>query len=75
VTAHDPVPPCRLNAQVPRDLDTICLKCLQKDPHNRYPSAGELADDLQRYLEGKPIKARPIRPWRGPGSGPGAGQQ
>jgi WD40 repeat protein/serine/threonine protein kinase len=64
----EPVPPTRFNATVPKDLETICLQCLQKSPSRRYESATALADDLQRYLDGVPITARPMTPieraWR-----------
>ena len=59
VIHDDPVPPSRLVPRLARDLETICLKCLNKDPQKRYATAEELADDLDRYREGKPIKARP----------------
>src|SRR5262249_35820602 len=53
-------PPTRLRSDVPRDLETVCLKCLEKEPGRRYETAGDLADDLSRFLEGKPVAAVPL---------------
>jgi serine/threonine protein kinase/tetratricopeptide (TPR) repeat protein len=63
VRSADPVAPCRLQPAVPRDLNTVCLKCLEKDPAKRYLSAGELTADLRRFLASKPVLARPVGLW------------
>lgn len=55
-----PPSPRRLNAKIPRDIETICLKCLEKKSANRYITAADLADDLEAFLEGRSVKARPV---------------
>ncbi len=69
VIHDDPPSPRRLNSRVPRDLETICLRCLEKEPHRRYQSMAEVADELGRWLDGVPISARPISRRKESGAG------
>ena len=68
VRKQEPVPPTRLQPKVPTDLETICLKALQKDPAKRFPTVAAMAEDLRRFLDNEPIVARPVgmheRLWR-----------
>jgi serine/threonine-protein kinase len=63
VQSQPVTPPRQMVPSVPADLEAICLKCLSKEPVNRYSTAGVLADDLHRFLEGEPVQARPIGAW------------
>lgn len=61
VINDEPPRPRRLDSLIPRDLETICLKCLEKNPNRRYGTAEELGYDLKRFLQGEPIRARPVK--------------
>jgi serine/threonine protein kinase len=58
-----PEPPSRWRSGLPRDLDAVCLRCLEKEPKRRYASAAALADDLERFLSRQPVTARPLGAW------------
>src|SRR4029079_18077134 len=63
VANQEPLTPSKLQRNTPADLEPICMKCLEKDPSRRYATAEALADDLRRFLDGRPILARPAPPW------------
>src|SRR5262245_33953067 len=62
VLQEEPRPPRRSNDKIPRDLETVCLKAMAKEPARRNATARELADDLRRWLRGEPVRARPVGP-------------
>src|SRR4051812_20179974 len=64
IVAEEPPPPRGLRRDLPRDLEAVCLKCLEKDPRRRYASAEALAADLRRFLAHQPTHARPLTVWQ-----------
>ena len=62
-SSEEPIPPRQINPAIPADLNAICVKCLARDPRDRYQSAGELARDLERFLADRPVTARPVPFW------------
>ncbi len=72
VQREEPIAPRRLQPRCPRDLETICLKCLEKDPARRYARAKALADDLARFLAGEPVRRGPARPLTAAAGSPAA---
>ena len=63
ITQDEPIPPRRIDPAIPRDLETIVMKAMDKEPERRYTTAREMADDLRRFLDDQPIHARPPSPW------------
>lgn len=63
VRTREPIPPGRIILNTSTDLEAICLKCLEKKPEDRYSSAAQLRDDLERFVRGEPVKAKPISQW------------
>src|SRR5260370_38236086 len=60
ILKDEPPAPRKLDGNVPRNLETVCLKSMAKEPRRRYATANEMADDLQRFMRGEPVKARPV---------------
>jgi serine/threonine protein kinase len=64
IMTHEPIPPRAIKNKVPKELECICLKALEKKKEHRYQSAAELSDDLKLFLQGEPVHARPVTLWR-----------